>query len=218
MRTKSTLCLTAFVTIVSGAAAEPVIMNGDMDGVIGAGFSPNNWMVAQATPDVVDANGPFNNTGNPWDLSPNGGTLARMNGVGNEQSEGISQNVSGFTAGESYEINFYAVNLGFVNAASGAWSGFDGYFEFYADGNLLATSDALSKQASGSDPIVWTEQSVQFEATASDFLLEIRAETTAGVFEIAYMGIDGLNASIVPTPGTLSALAMLGLATTRRRR
>lgn len=218
MRTKSTLCLTAFVTIVSGAAAEPVIMNGDFNGSVGVDLAPDDWMKAQATPDVVNAFGPFNNTGNPWDLSPNGGTFARMNGVGNEQSEGISQNVSGFTAGESYEISFYAVNLGFVNAASGAWSGFDGYFEFYADGNLLATSDALSKQASGSDPIVWTEQSVQFEATASDFLLEIRAETTAGVFEIAYMGIDGLSASLVPTPGTLSALAMLGLATTRRRR
>ncbi len=218
MQTKSTLCLTAFVTIVSGAAAEPVIMNGGMDGTPGAGFSPANWMVAQATPDVVNANGPFNNTGNPWDLSPDGGTFARMNGVGNEQSEGISQNVTGFEVGQSYEISFYAVNLGFLAAASGSWSGFDGYFEFYADGNLVATSDALSKQASGSDPIVWTEQSVQFEATASDFLLEIRAETTAGVFEIAYMGIDGVGATLVPAPGALSALALLGLATTRRRR
>lgn len=218
MHIRSVLSLTALVTIVSGAAAEPVILNGGMDGNAGVGLSPANWMVAQATPDVVDSNGPFNNTGNPWDLSPDGGTFARMNGVGNIQSEGISQNVTGFTAGESYEISFYAVNLGFMVASTGSWQGFDGYFEFYADGNLLATSDALSKQASASDPIVWTQQSVQFEATASDFLLEIRAETTAGVFDIAYMGIDGVGASLVPAPGALSALTMLGLAATRRRR
>lgn len=218
MQLQSTLCLAGLLTLVSGASAEPVIMNGGMDGTVGAGFAPANWMVAQATPDVVNASGPFNNTGLPWDLSPEGGTFARMNGVGNIQSEGISQNVSGFTAGQMYSISFWSTNLGFVNAATGGWSGFDGYFEFYADGNLVATSDALSKQASGSDPLVWTQQSVEFEATASDFLLEIRAETVGGTFEIAYMGIDGVGATLVPAPGAMSALALLGFASTRRRR
>ena len=209
---------TGMLVIASGAAAEPVLNNGDMNGIVGMGIAPAGWNIAQATPDVVDANGPFNNTGVPWTTSPNGGTFARMNGVGNVQSEGISQSVSGFDVGETYELSFYATNLGFRTNSTGAWGGFDGYFEFYADGNLVATSDALSKQASATDPIEWVEQSVQFEANASDILLEIRAETTAGVFEIAYMGIDGLNASVVPTPGVLSALAMLGVASTRRRR
>ncbi len=218
MNTSSILVLSGVLAAVSGASADPVIMNGDMTGTVGAGFAPAGWMVAQATPDVVADGTLFNNTGIPWTLSPNGGTFARMNGVGNIQSEGISQNVSGFVAGETYELSFYATNLGFRVASTGFWDGFDGYFEFYADGSLIATSDALSKQASPTDPIVWTQQSVEFEASSSDFLLEIRAETTAGVFDIAFMGIDGVSAALIPAPGSLSALGMLGLVATRRRR
>lgn len=218
MHIRSTLALTAILGIATGAAAEPVIMNGDFNGTVGIGLAPDDWMPAQGTPDLVDANGPFNNTGVPWTLSPNGGNFVRLGGVGNEFSEGISQNVSGFVAGESYSISFYASNIGFQNAATGAWSGMDGFFEFYANGELIATSDSLSKQPSGSDPIVWTEQSIQFEASASDFLFEIRGETVGDAGQVSYMGIDGVSASIVPTPGTLSALAMLGLASTRRRR
>lgn len=218
MRATSTCVLAGVLATVSGASAGVVIDNGDMNGSIGTNTAPIGWMVAQATPDVVGASGPFNNTGVPWTESPNGGTFARMNGVGNFQSEGISQNVSGFTAGETYELSFFATNLGFRTASTGSWSGFDGYFEFYADGNLVATSDALSKQDSATDPIEWTAQSVMFEATSSEFLLEIRAETVGGELQIAYMGIDGVNAAIVPAPGALSALAMLGFAASRRRR
>lgn len=218
MNKASILVFSGMLAAVSGAAADPVIMNGDMTGTVGAGISPAGWMVSQATPDVVADGLLFNNTGVPWTLSPNGGTFARMNGTGEIQSEGISQNVSGFVAGETYELSFYATNLGFLVASTGSWQGFDGYFEFYADGSLIATSDALSKPTSSTDSITWTQQSVEFEANSSDFLLEIRAETTAGVFEIAYMGIDGVSAALIPAPGSLSALGMLGLVATRRRR
>lgn len=218
MHGKALILVSGFYAVASGAAADPVLLNGDMNGVVGMVQSPTDWMIAQSTPDVVNATGPFNNTINPWTLSPNGGTFARMNGVGNEQSEGISQNVSGFEVGEVFEFSFYATNLGFQNAANGSWNGFAGFFEFYADGLLVATSDAISKEASASDPIVWLEQSVQFEVTASEFLLEIRAETTAGEFDIAYMGLDGVSTRIVPAPGAISALAAFGFMTTRRRR
>lgn len=218
MRATTVCTLTGFVTIVSIAVAEPVILNGDLDGNVGINTAPLQWMNAQATPDVANASGPFNNTGVPWTVSPNGGTFARMNGVGSEQSEGISQNVTGFIAGEIYELSFFATNLGFRTNSTGAWGGFDGYFEFYADGELVATSDALSKQSSATDPIEWVQQSVQFEASSSEFLLEIRAETVADPFQIAYMGLDGVDVSVVPAPSALSALAMLGFTSTRRRR
>lgn len=218
MRAVSVSAISGLMAITSFASAEPVIMNGNMDGNVGMGIAPANWMVAQSTPDVVNQTGPFNNTGIPWTLSPNGGTFARMNGVGNIQSEGISQNVSGFDAGEVYELSFFATNLGFRNAASGSWTGFDGYFEFYANGDLVATSDSLGKQASATDPIEWVQQTVQFAASSSDLLLEIRAETVGGEFDISYMAIDGLNVAMVPAPSAFTAVALLGLASVRRRR
>ncbi len=218
MRTTTLTSALALTAAVSIASAEPVILNGDMNGGIGMATAPTDWMVGQATPDVVNASGPFNNTGTPWTESPNGGTFARMNGVGNFQSESITQNVSGFEVGQMYELSFYATNLGFRVNSTGFWDGFDGVFEFYADGQLVAISDALSKQANSADPIVWTLQSVMFEASASDFLLEIRAETTAGALQIAYMGIDGLDVALVPAPSALALMGLMGLSATRRKR
>lgn len=218
MRTTTLTGALALTAAVSIASAEPVILNGDMNGGIGMATAPTDWMVGQATPDVVNASGPFNNTGTPWTESPNGGTFARMNGVGNFQSESITQNVSGFEVGQMYELSFYATNLGFENAFNGVFEGFDGYFEFYVDGKLMANSDALSTQGSGDIPIVWTHQSVMFEALATDFLLEIRAETVGGEFQIAYMGIDGINAALVPAPSALAMMGLMGLSATRRKR
>ncbi len=218
MRAHFVTTFSCLMAITSFASAEPVILNGDMDGNVGIGFAPADWMVAQATPDVVDAFGPFNNTGVPWTDSPNGGTFARMNGVGNFQSEGISQNVTGFVTGETYELSFFAANLGFRVNSTGAWGGFDGYFEFYADGQLVATSDALSKQAASTDPIQWVQQTVQFEASSNEFLLEIRAETVGAELQISYMGLDGVDVSVVPAPSSVVALAMIGFTSTRRRR
>lgn len=219
MHLRSVCSYASVLGVASTALGGPIILNGDMDGFVGMGVAPQHWTATQlGTPDVANESGPFNNTGVPWTLSPNGGTFARLNGVGNDQSEGLSQIVTGFIAGETYEISFYAANLGFRVNGSGAWLGFDGFLEFYADGELVATSETLSKQSSSTTPIEWFAQSIQFEATSSEFVLEIRSETVGQEFEIAYMALDGVNASIVPAPGTLAAFAGLGLVSTRRRR
>lgn len=213
--------VSASVVVASSAACvvgAPTIVNGDFNGTPGTATAPSGWDIAMSTPDVVNAFGPFNNTGISWTESSNGGTFLRTNGVGNDQSEAISQDVSGFDVGSTYRFDFSVTNLGFQNAASGAWNGFDGFYQFFADGNLIGTSQTVSKQASGADAIVWEAASVEFVALAESFTLEIRGETVGGAFEIAYLGIDGVSVSRVPAPGAAALLGLGGLVATRRRR
>lgn len=210
--------LAAMGSVAAWAVAAPTIVNGGFDGAVGVASAPSGWDIALATPDVVNAFGPFNNTGMEWTASPNGGTFARMNGVGNEQSEAISQVLTGFDAGGTYRFDFSVTNLGFLVASTGAWNGFDGNFEFYADGAPIGSSQSVSKPASSGDAIVWQAGSVEFVAASESFTLEIRGETLGGSFEIAYLGIDGLSVSRVPAPGAAALLGLGGLVATRRRR
>lgn len=196
----------------------PTIVNGDFNGTPGPATAPSGWNIALSTPDVVNSFGPFNNTGIGWTESPNGGTFVRTNGVGNFQSEAVSQVVSGFEAGSTYRFDFSITNLGFRNAANGDWSGFDGFYQFFADGNLIGTSQTVSKQASATDAIVWESASVEFVALSESFTLEIRGETVGAPLEIAYLGIDGVGVSLVPAPGAAALLGLGGLVGTRRRR
>ncbi len=205
-------------TSAASVLAAPTIVNGDFNGTPSIASAPAGWDIAMATPDVVNAFGPFNNTGIGWTASPNGGTFVRTNGVGNEQTEAISQVVTGFEAGGTYRFDFSVTNLGFRNAGNGAWSGFDGFYQFFADGTLIGTSQTVSKQASSSDAIVWEAASIEFVAVAESFTLEIRGETVGAAFEIAYLGIDGVSASLVPAPGAAVLLGLGGLTATRRRR
>lgn len=210
------------ISLVAAALLTPLasagtLLNGSFDGTVGANTAPTDWTKAQASPDVVNAFGPFNNTGVPWTASSDGGTFLRLNGVGDFRSEGIEQLATGFEPGITYRVDFEITNLGFASA-SGSWSGFDGIARFLINGTEVDTSQAVSKQPSATTPIVWTADSIEFVAPAESFTFAIFAETTAGLNNIAYLGLDGVGVTVVPAPAAPAALAIAALAATRRRR
>ncbi|MEM8835811.1 MAG: hypothetical protein AAGD00_08325 [Planctomycetota bacterium] len=213
----TTLATLTTLALTSSTLAQS-IANGDLTGPVVAGNAPPSWFNWQKTPDTCDASGPFNNTTTPWTLSPNGGTFVRAGGSDFANSEGFAQNVSGFTIGDTYQLDFHLTNLGFQNLASGAWNGQDGYWQLVANGAVVGDSITLSKQSLPTDPIVWFTDSISFVATASAIELALVSRSLDPTGPASYMGIDGIRVSRVPAPGALAIAAMSGLAIARRRR
>ena len=204
--------------LAPAAVAVPVILNGDLTGPIATGNAPPDWFNWQKTPDTCDALGPFNNTPNPWALSPNGGTFVRAGGSDFPgQSEAIAQNVTGFTPGIAYELSFYQANLGFEHPTSGDWNGTDGFWQVLVDGVLVGSSATLTKPAANVDPIAWVLDSVTFIAPAANFELALVSYSASPSGLAAYMGIDGVGVHEVPAPGAALVLAMGGVMARRRR-
>ncbi len=213
------LAVSALAGVFVCASAHAVILNPGLNGPVATGAAPPDWFEWQKTPDTCDASGPFNNTPNPWALSPDGGTFVRAGGSDFANAEAIGQDVTGFTGGTSYQIDAYITNLGHEHPTSGDWLGQDGYWELYVNGSLASTSVTLSKPAANTDSIVWSSQSFTFVAPSSDFEIAFVSRSSAGLLA-AYMGIDGLHLSEIPTPGSaigLAAFAVAGAARRRRR-
>lgn len=207
----SGLCLLA----VPVASAGPTIINGDLNGTVGTNTAPDDWIVAQATPDLADANGPYNNTGMPWTLSPNGGTFSRMLGVRDNRTERISQVVAGFDVGETYRVEMDVTNLGYFS--SNVWRGEDGYIQLFDGITLLGNSQTLTKSLSENDPVVWEVASFEFVAPATTMNLVIGAETLGAIGNSAFLAVDGVSIELVPAPGVLTIAGVCGLLATRRR-
>ena len=217
------MCACVFaLAIFTKADAAPVLMNGSLDGTVGANTAATDWTIANATPDLVDENGPFNNTGVLWTLSPDGGTFARGNGHHSDPgqfSEAFEQTVSGFTIGESYALEFSQTNLGFYNDNFGDWFNRDGYWGLFVDDILVGQSTTIGGPTNFDDPIAWLSDSIAFTATSATQTIRLQAFTddTSG---IAYLGIDGLVVRTVPTPAEawLFGSGLIGLAEVARRK
>lgn len=207
----------AAITAACTTTSAQVVLNEDLTGPVGAGNIPTDWFAWSGSADTCDATGPFNSTGNPWVLSPNGGTFVRGGSTGTGVNEAIAQNLTGFTGGQSYTIEFWHTNLGFQQPG-GSWVGADGFWRFYADGTAFGDSVTLTKQALADDDIVWTFGTLNFVAPADDFELAIASQFAGGPGTAAYMGIDGVRIRPIPAPASLSLLAAGGLCSTRRRR
>jgi len=209
-------CLVA-LGIVGKSYAAPVLVNGSLTGTVGENMAATGWTIHNATPDIVDQNGPFNNTGVPWTLSPDGGTFARGNGtVDPLYQESFEQTVSDFITGASYTLEFYQTNLGFL-AGGSVWRDQSGYWGLYVDNVLVGQSSIVSAPLDSSDEIQWVFDSIDFTATATTQTLRLMAFSTAtesgGL--TGYIGIDGLDLiSAVPVPAAvwLFASGMIGLA------
>lgn len=211
--------LSVCVAIAAGLAVHThaqTILNGDMTGPMAASIPPPSWTAWSDTADTCDASGPFNYTGNPWVLSPNGGTFVRGGANNFGVNEGISQIVTGFIPGQTYSLEFYTTNLGFQNPSSG-WTGADGFWRFFVDGSAIGDSVTLTKPALGSDDITWTFGTLSFVAPAASFELAFQSRWL-GPDSAAYMGIDGVDVRLVPTPASMAVIALAGVGTMRRRR
>jgi len=214
------VCCATFVvaSFFADSANAQTILNGSLEGPVTVGNAPPNWFNWQKTPDTVDALGPFNNTGTPWTLSPDGGTFVRAGGSDFANSEAFAQVVTGFTIGQSYTLNIFQTNLGFEHPTSGAWIGEVGNWEFAIDGSVVDATSLLTKQALPTDATVWSADSLSFVATATTHELAFISRSVDPLGLAAYMGIDGLRFQPVPSPSALPALALGGLAMMRRRR
>ncbi len=218
MNTRLTV-IGALAAGLTTTASAQVILNSDLTGPVGAGNIPTDWFAWSGSADTCDTTGPFNNTGNPWVLSPNGGTFVRGGATDTGVNEAIAQDLTGFVPGQSYTIEFYSTNLGFQQPSSGgAWTGADGFWRFYLDGVAIGDSVTLTKQALGTDDIVWSFGTVGFVAPAADFELAIASRRAGGVDTAAYMGLDGVQIRPVPAPASLALVAFAGVGATRRRR
>ncbi len=204
------------LVVSSPALARQTILNGDMTGPTGTATAPPSWFLMQNTPDTVDSLGPIHFTPNPWVLSPNGGTFVRGGGSDLIQSEAIAQNVTGFTPGATYLLEFFMTNLGHQHPTSGAWIGEAGYWSVYADGVLAGTTAFISKPVLNTDLNVWVGESVTFVAPAANFELGLMPRSGGAL--AAYMGIDGISVRAVPAPGAVAIFCAGALAGGVRRR
>lgn len=185
--------------------AEPEINNGSLSGPVSSSDSadataPPGWYVANSTPNVVHADGPFNNTGVPWTLSPDGGTYSRLNGPGNPvHQESIGQVVDGFVAGTVYSLNFFQVNHGFYNDRFGDWGNHEGYIALFVDDVLVGQSSPITGPANYTGETVWHSDSISFTAASTSHTIVLQAFTTEPSLDpyaydlIAYMGVDGVR-------------------------
>jgi predicted RNA-binding protein with TRAM domain len=205
----------SIATGLASAAGAQAVSNGDLTGPVGSSIAPTDWFSWSGSVDTCDPAGPFNLTGNPWVLSPNGGTFVRAGSNGTGVNEAFAQDLTGFTAGQLYTVEFYTTNLGFNGSG---WTGADGFFRMFADGVAFGDSVTLTKQAVASDDIVWTFGTLDFVAPANDFELAIASQWISGGDTAAYMGMDGINIRTVPAPVSAVLLGAAGLVATRRRR
>lgn len=214
--------------LASQAQAIPDFTNGSLTGTPGESTPAPGWAIANSTPDLVDANGPFNNTGVPWTLSPDGGTFARCNGNGDpEFEEAFEQTVSGLTGGMVYRVDFYQANLGFRVIATGEWRNHPGYWALRVNGVRKGQSDGIAGPSTSTDPVVWLADDIEFLATNETLTLEFRAFSTAMVveelYQVGYMAIDGFDLVLVPEPSLGSSLGvallvLIGVSGGRRGR
>lgn len=213
------LALTSFVAVAVTAtlASGQSVVNGSMTGPTGGALVPAPWFLWNKTPDTVDATGPFNNGPTDWNLSPDGGTFVRAGGDTGVNSEAFAQNLTGYTPGQTYSLDFFQTNLGHVHGTTGAWIGEDGFWELIIDGTVVGASPTLSKSALETDGNVWSAASMSFIAPAADFELALRVESALGAGLNAYLGIDGARTTLVPTSGSVAVVALGGVVMRRRR-
>lgn len=213
-----TLVLSIALTAAAASTHAAVITNGSLTGPEGAGAVGSPWYLWNASPDTVDGVGPPNYTSMPWAPSPDGGTFVLTAGSTFPNSEGFAQMVSGFVVGETYQVDFYMTNLGFLDPATSDWIGEDGFYQLILDSAVLVgDSGILSKPAAEGDSIVWVEDSFTFTATATTHELAFLGRSVHPGGIEAIMGIDGIRISLVPAPGAIGVLGGLGLLGRRRR-
>ena len=209
------VCAAGMAGLASTVHAQ-TILNPDLTGPVASSTAPTDWYAWTDTADTCDDAGPFNYTGNPWVLSPNGGTFVRGGANDFGVNEGIAQVVTGFVPGQIYTLEFYTTNLGFENPSTG-WTGGEGFWRFFVDGTAFGDSVTLTKPVLADDDISWTFGTLDFVAPAASFELAFQSRL-AGGGTATYLGIDGVNVRPVPAPASLVLVALAGVGAAKRRR
>lgn len=219
---KKLLILTSLIAVTTGAQAALVnadpnnlVTNGSFDDAIGNSIYATGWSQgtnngeATNTADIINAGANFGVLGTTDfaaapSATPDGENWVGIARDGALQNEIITQNVTGFTIGATYEISWYEANFGYdvvdpnvdflsANAVE-ATLGSDYTF----DGGFIAT---------GSD---WLTRSFTFTANQTNYDLSFGLINPAR----SYLSLDGVSiveVAAVPEPSTWAMLLAGGL-------
>lgn len=252
----------------SGLAQVPTFVNPGMDGNILSEFAPDGWSKASdllnpepvpgqpgrevylgSYPATSEAPGSVSTySGLNETASPDGGNYAffrtrRMLGPDNllgywAESAGLSQTLSGFVVGQTYEISFYQTNFdghygGWINNSVGMGTVpndlFDGRFLMFLNGAYSSQTSTMPMTLGVNE---WEEATLTFVAPTEeitfDFYAHLGPETWGRYYQpnipeyasqhVTYLGMDGVKISAVPEPSSFLLVSLAGIATLRRRR
>lgn len=179
MRTTGTLLISGCLLFMCSQATCQSFANGDLNGSVGFVSTPSSWSdipdtdpisnansTAEATVDILDATGPNAPGGvaaNPYSGATLCSGLMASDGGAFFWHEGIQQNVSGFTPGNTYTVNFYQAVVKQQNCIdeSGGW-------QMYLDATLAGSSAVSTSTLAYDDVNVqWDCRSISFTATAT---------------------------------------------------
>lgn len=189
------------------------------------------FLMGSGTADTTGAYSPqYSNTFNLWGpgtgggsvnngltaSSPDGGNYLALDGGQNYRGGGISQTITGLTAGTNYDVTFY-------------WAGAQQQGQNFNGATTEQVQVTLGSQVQSTAVVNnashgftgWQEERYTFTAdSTSDVLNFLAIGTPNGV--PPFVLLDGVSFGVhpVPEPGTLglSALGLLGLVVVRARR
>jgi len=216
------LCI-AFAAILAlpiGLSSQTLV-NGDLEDEPGFSIAPEGWLMVPHTDPNSEAN--FEETAtpdifsfvesDPWGMSgyPYSGQTFVSGNYGGADSEstfhqeGIMQDVSDFTAGETYFIEFYqgvVKNEGAEDTA-GSWI-------IYQDTTLIGISEPTVDYRAFNDPdILWECRSILFEVSSENHTLkflpfdddeDVFAGDPWNELSALRMGIDYVTLGHIPEP------------------
>lgn len=216
--TKSILTLSAVVLAgVSSAGFAQTVTNGSFEANSTPDGAISGWTINSGNFGALTAAG--------WNAQQGTATLTSSPDGGNilgtwyvsQQSNVISQSISGLTAGKSYTLSFYeaADNRSTTTFAPGSM------FWNVSLGNSSVNSTAITTPGA-STATGWTQVSLNFVATSATEALTFAAKSTGAVAPEPLLLLDGVHmAQAVPEPSTyammLAGLAVVGSLVRRRQ-
>lgn len=198
------------VSVVNGSMTD---VGGDYNSV--NNLVPSGWeRILFTSPDIFNENTDFSNFA--WNASSDGGTFVHILGGQGPffPNEGIFQEITGLTIGESYIVSFEQS----ISFSTTGLQGSGGYVKV-TFGDEINQSAHMIRPDSGVKAD-WQDQSLMFTATA-----EMQRLTFLAVLDPddlgarVSLGLDGVSISAIPVPAAvwLFGSGLIGLIGVARR-